>query len=37
MRQESIQALFRTEALGGLDESPFSIFGDFRLHTPSLK
>ena len=36
MRQESIQALFRTEALCGLDERALGFFGDFRFHSSSL-
>ena len=37
MRQESIQALFRTEALCGFDESAFGFFGDFRFHSSNLR
>src|SRR5689334_11173828 len=37
MREESILALFRTEALCGLDESALGFFGDFRFHSSSLK
>lgn len=37
MRHEGVQALFWAEALCGLDESPFSFFGDFRLHISSLE
>jgi hypothetical protein len=37
MREESIQAFFRTEALCSLDEGALGFFGDFRFHSSSLK